>query len=385
MPTPSNAVRLLIGENEHADWDAYEVDSDLLIPADAWHVSLALPSGALPASIRPGKQVRVYVGPDLVMSGRIDEVSEEVSKDGLRFSIAGRDGAAILLDCASPIFVAKMVSLAEVVAKVVKPLGVTVQAIKGVSRRREKINVDPGDTAWEVLTHAAEANGLWPWFEPDGTLIIGGPDYDAEPVATLVLRKDGKENNVLSLTRQRSVQGRFSEMTVFGQKPGTDMESGKHSLKATAYDTGIDWHRPKVAVDYEADSEAVCLSRARKLLSDSRLKGFTLMASVLGHRIGTANEAKGGALWKPGQRVRVISEPHGVDGVYFLMARKFIGGRNQSAQTQLTLKEDRTWVIDAHPHKKKHRLGKNAAPLQVLDGSRASWDKTVSDHYRVEP
>ena len=42
MPTNTESVRLFVGGLVHDDWDSYEVDSDLLIPADAWRVSLTL-------------------------------------------------------------------------------------------------------------------------------------------------------------------------------------------------------------------------------------------------------------------------------------------------------------------------------------------------------
>lgn len=372
VPTSADRVQISIGGRAHGDWSSYDVDSDLLIPADAWRVTLSTRNGELPPVVTEGTAVEVRIGDDLVMTGRIDEIGEDVSKAGIDFDLSGRDGAAILVDCSSPIFTAQMVSLADVVAKVVRPLGVTVQAIKGASHAREKITVEPGDSAWETLANAAEANGLWPWFEPDGTLVVGGPDYEQAPVATLVLRKSGQGNNVLRLQRRRSINGRYSEITVLGQKRGTDLEQGKHAIKATVRDEGVSWYRPRVTFDYEADSEAVCRTRARKLLADSRLKGMTLLAQVSGHRIVAPGQPGDGLLWKPGQRVRVISEPHKIDAIYFLMARRFSGGRNQAALTMLTLKEDKTWVIDAHPHKKKHRLGKNEAPLQILDVSKGA-------------
>jgi prophage tail gpP-like protein len=368
-----DTVQLIVGGQIHDDWESYEVDSDLLIPADAWRVSLVLRSGTLPEGVKPEATFELRVGGDPVMVGRIDEVGEEAAKGGLHVDIAGRDGAAVLLDCSSPIFTAQMVTLADVIAKIVIKLGIDKSKISADSpRAREKINVEPGETAWETLVNAAEANGLWPWFEPDGTLVVGGPDYDATPVATLVVRKNGQGNNTLRLSRRRSIAGRYSEMTVLGQKRGTGTEEGKHGIVATEKDIGVSWYRPRITVDYEAESEKVARARAKKLLADSRLKGMTLAAVVQGHRIVAPGEPGDGLLWKPGQRVRVISEPHGIDDIYFLMARKFTGGRHEGQRTHLTLKEDKTWVLDAHPHKKNHRLGKNAAPLQILDASKGA-------------
>lgn len=366
MPTAADRVRLLVGGQSHDDWDAYEVDSDLLTPADAWRVVLAVKGGTVPAQIVAGAPVEIRVGNDLVMVSRIDTIEDEAGRDGLRVVISGRDRAADLVDCSAPIFTARLVSLDQIVAKLATEFGITKRRIDAASTRiREKVSVEPGDTAWDALAHAAEANGLWPWFEPDGTLVVGGPDYDAAPVATLILRKKGDRNNVLSLSRARSMHGRYSELTVLGQTHGTLTETGKHAIKAKATDKGVSWHRPKVIVDHESDSPAVAQDRARKLLADSRLRGFTLAAQVAGHRIVASGQAADGRLWAPGQRIRVISEPHGIDDVFFLMARKFTGGRQQGPRTHLTLKEDRTWVLDAHPHKRKHRRGKNGAGEQL--------------------
>lgn len=371
MPTPAESVRLYVDGKVHDDWESYEVDSDLLIPADAWRVSLVRRTAELPAAVKPGAEIELRVGDDLVMSGRIDEVSIEVSKGGVRIDIAGRDGAAVLVDCSAPIFTAQMISFDDVVAKVVRKLGVEKIEVRAEAPRlREKVNVEPGDTAWDTLVHAAEANGLWPWFEPDGTLVVGGPDYDAAPVATLVLRTIGEDNNVLRLSHQRSIARRYSEVTVLGQRRGTSIDEGKHDLKATKNDDGVAWHRPRIVVDYEADSVAVCRSRALKLISDSRLQALTLPALVAGNRIVAPGEASDGTLWKPGQRVRVISEPHGIDDIFFLMARRFTGGRNEGQRTHLTLKEDKAWVLEAHPRKKSHRLGKNGASWEIEKSSK---------------
>ncbi|WP_293766574.1 phage baseplate assembly protein [uncultured Aquitalea sp.] len=363
MPTPDNTVSLLIGGRVHSKWTRYEIDSDLLIPADAWRVDLGLPEGKFPPIVTEGAAVQVRIGAETVLNGFVDDIDESVEKGSHSLSINGRDGAAILTDCSAPIFTAKQATLAEVVANVVKPLGISkIRIDADKARTADKISVEPGDTAWDTLVHAAEANGLWPWFEPDGTLVIGGPDYSKPPVASLIMKIDGRGNNLISLRRTRSMAERHSEITVLGQAHGTALEGGKHALKSTVKDAGITVYRPRIVVDHDAENAEAARAKARKLLSDSRLKGFTLMAKVSGHRTSD------GVLWQPGQRIHVVSEPHEIDGVFFLMARKFQGGRGIGQVTMLTLKEDGVWVLDAHPHKRKHRRGKNSsAGLETVD------------------
>ncbi|EAU55827.1 putative phage tail protein [Mariprofundus ferrooxydans PV-1] len=364
---PVDQVELLIGGKMHAEWESYEIDSDFITPADAWRVGLGLVNGKIPPDVQAGAQVEVRIGGETVLVGHIDDEAQPLTRNRHSLSLSGRDSAGTLLDCSAPIFTAMQVTLAEVVAKVVRPFGYTkIRIDADETLMREKINVEPGDSAWRTLQYSAEANGLWPWFEPDGTLVIGGPDYTSPVVAELVMRRSGKGNNALSINVNRSMQGRYSEVTVFGQAPGNMLESGRNALSATVKDDGmIGIYRPHMVTDHDAESVAICRDRARKLISDSRLNALTITAAVKGHRIIAPGTAYHGILWKPGQRVRVISEPHHLDAVYFMMGRRFTGSRKEGTRSILTLKEDGVWVAGAHP--RKHRHGRNNLPGKIID------------------
>jgi prophage tail gpP-like protein len=367
MPTPADRVQILIGGKMHADWTGYRVDSHLLTPADAWRVTLGKPSTA-PAEIVEGALFELRVGADPVMVGRVDEIEDEVGGGRSSLEITGRDLAGQLLDCSAPIFTRRQASLDEILAAVVKPFGLKTPRIDAdKTERREKISVEPGDSAWNVLAHVAEANGLWPWMAPDGTLIVGGPDYAAPVQAHLVMRHTGVGNNLERLARRRALCRRYSEVTVLGQTHGTESAQGRHNLKGRARDTGVPFHRPLIVTDHEIDNQALADARARKLIADGRLDALGLSATVRGHRIDAAGLPGHGKLWTPGMRLALKSEPHAIDGVFFLIGRTFTGGRDQPTQTHLELVEDGVWVLDAHPHQRKHRLGKNAVPGQIVE------------------
>ncbi|WP_241723515.1 phage baseplate assembly protein [Raoultella sp. HC6] len=377
-------VSVIVGGKVHSDWSGYGIDSDFLIPADAWSMRLGLPAGIFPEGVARGVPVQVRVGPDVVMTGRIDRVSRTVSRDQVSLSVNGRDGAAILVDCASPLLTSRQASLEEVIAQVVRPLGIkNIELHAESSIRNDKITTEPGERAWDILLRACAGRGLWPWFRPDGTLVIGGPDYTAAPVATLVMRRSGKGNNLLSLTDESSMERSFSRLTVLAQghahstnkkkslvidvsstdsmtvTEGVDTtdteletglpETGQHGLTFTVEDPTVAYYRPQVVVMHDADDLEQVRYRARKMMADARLEGYSLIARVQGHRTSD------GVLWEPGQRIHVISEPHGIDAVYFLMGREFTGGRPGGAVTTLRLKEDGVWIPDAFPKKKKGR------------------------------
>ena len=347
MPTPNNTVTLMINGKTHGQWTNYDIVSDLLTPADDFSVTLGRPVDAEPDAVRVGDKVEVRVGGDTVLSGRIDRAHTTTEKGNKTLTIQGRDDAGILLDCSAPLFNAQDMDLNQIIEKIVKPLGLSKIRIDAAkTNKTHKVQIEPGSRAWDALTQYAEANGVWPWMEPDGTLVVGGPDYTTAPVAELVLRVSGDNNNI----KRRNMAARYSEVTVLGQS-----HTGKHNIKATVKDESLKLSRPLIVTEPDVDSQAEAERKAKKRLADSRLEGLTITAVVQGHRTDD------GTLWQPGQRINVLSEPDGIDSVYFLMARTFVGGRGQGTETVLTLKEDGAWVLDADPPKKS---GKTKMPSE---------------------
>ena len=359
-------VEVIFGSQAHRGWQSYDIESDLMTPADAWRMTMAKSGIRLPPEVDIGAALLVRVGGETVLSGTLDEREHKVDKQGHVLSLSGRDAAGVLLDCSAPIFGGPKMTLDQIVKGIVKNFGIVHNISAETLLLREKVNVEVGDTAWDALKHAAEANGLWPWVEPNGTLTIGGPDYTAPTVDKLVMRYDGKGNNIEEAAEHRSQVPRYSELTVFGQAHAIGSSDGRHNIKGQAKDTGITTYRPKFVVDYEAVSVAIATARATKLLADARVKGYELKLQVKGHRNAS------GKLWAPGQRVHVLCEPLDIEGIYFLMARRFNADRSKGQVTHLSLREDGVWALYAHPHARKHRRARNASPGRVYDPSKGA-------------
>ncbi|EKS6643369.1 phage tail protein [Enterobacter hormaechei] len=352
--TPDERLTLSVGGVAHHDWERFSVDSSFLIPADAWQLDVGVSHSRLPPEVVSGARVILSASGETVMTGLIDDVSEMVTRSQHLLTLSGRDNAAALVDCSAPVFTESELTLDEVMRKVVAPFGITKTAIHAdKSVAPKKFTINPGETAWEALLKVAEVNGLWPWIAPDGTLIIGGPDYSTPPVATLTMTRD-RGGNILALNRQTSIAGRYSQVTVLAQGHGTRHHDGVHDRKGTATDTGFTLYRPFIRSMSDTDTDDEATARARKILSDSRLKALTLTVTVRGLR------TPDGVLWAPGQRVAVKSEIHGIDGIFFMMSRTLRGGRGVPQTTVMVLKEDGIWIPDAYPHRRHKRKGKQA-------------------------
>jgi prophage tail gpP-like protein len=371
VPTQNEFIRLSIGGASYETWAGWSVESDLLTPADGFELELYSKQVVrLPKVLAEGAPCTLTLSGDIVLTGQIDEFEHDVSRQGIALRITGRDRAAPLVDCSCPFVAAREVSLQQILDLVVKPLGVyqvEVRAPKGADTRR-RVQIEPGQTAWEALLQVAEVNGLWPWVEPDGRLIIGGPDYTAEPVGALILRTDGFGNNVQRLSVRRSIANRFSQITVLGQHGQYDndgLDTSRSHVRSVIQDETLARRgifRPKVVIDSACENQDIAKTRATKLLADSKLDSFEGRAIVAGHR------APNGQVWAPGQRVVIRSEPHGIDAIYFLMARTLRLSRGEGAITELRLREDKTWVIDGAKVKKNKKGNPDAAFIQQIKG-----------------
>lgn len=369
LPNDHDAVALVISGQAHTRWSNYRIDSDLQTPADAWEMSLWATRGEgedvqrplrlLPEQVRPSADVRLMVGGDVVLVGRIDSVDSTIDKNQHGVQITGRDLAAQLVDCGVPLLSLQMATLEQIIKQAAGPLGITqVEYRAKLAEPRRKVHSEPGQTVWDWLQVACEAQHVWPWMTPAGVLVIGEPDYTTPPVASLVLRLDGRGNNVKSLTYHRSMHSRFTHVTVLGQAAGGGGD-GVHRLSATAKDAELiaqnpGLYRPRVVLDGNAESQALAQARAEKLVADGVLQGERVSVTLRGHRAAQTDGGPG-KLWEPGQRVHVLSEPDGIDQVMFVMKRTFTRDRSAGTQTQLELVRDGAWLLNLAKIKGKRK------------------------------
>lgn len=352
--TDLDPISVLVDGKTHQTWQRYRIDSNLLTPADDWSMTVATEANIpTPDNLFEGAEARIMLGDDLILTGLIDDLDEPVDKRGGSIELSGRDRASILLDCSAPLMSLQQATLEQIIKKAVEPLGIKEVIYQAkASAPRKKVHIEPGQSTWEWLQAACEVNNVWPWFSPDGKLIIGAPDYKAAPIAHLVMRFNGDGNNMLSLARNRSMKDSFSEITVLGQSAG-DGDGGSNDIRASAKDETMPVYRPKVVVDGNCDTAELAQRRANKLIADSKMARERLTVRVQGHRIVTSEGT--GKPWTPGVRVHVYSEPHGIDETYYLIGRTFTLSRTEGRLTELHLIPDGVWLLNLAFIKAKRR------------------------------
>ncbi|ATW46328.1 phage tail protein [Glaesserella parasuis] len=366
-----NEIVVEIDGKQHKNWKSYNIDSDFLIPADSFSFDLGKSSEMQVLPNFAGKTAVVKINGETVLTGIVDNTQHRISKSGRYYAINGRDRASILLDCSAPITNVKGLTIFDAIKKIVEPLG-----IKQVELRAEnnptldKIDIDISETAWEAIMRCANSAGLHCWFEPNGTLIVGGADYSTPPVATLYVRaSDSSRNNFNEASLTFDVSQSYSEVTFLGQKHGRDSDSAKHDFKWVYKNPELQIYKPKTVVLSDVENLEALKKQAKKQISDWQLEAFDLTVTVPDHKTAS------GQLWQAGQRVHVICEEYEIDAIFFLMGRRFMLSRAGGTQTELRFKQDGIWTPDAYKakaeqaRKRKGRKGKGRKAEKELVGS----------------
>lgn len=369
MAIRDSKIVVEIGGKVHENWQSYEIDSDFLTPADAFSMSIGLPNGVKPPDIAEGMECTIKVDGELVLTGIIDTINHKIDKQNHQYSINGRDKCALLVDCSAPIVNFKGLSLLEAVKKIVNPLGINKVELRAKADiSYDKTDLEVGMSAWDAVAQLANSAGLHPWFDPDGTLIIGEADYITPPVAMLICNYfNDNNNNVKSVEHELSSANRYSEVTFLGQSHGKKSDRSKHDLKHVVKDETAKFHKPKTVVCGDAENLDALKKMAKKALSDMQLEGLSITVDLQGHYTDD------NVLFKNGQRVHLRSDVFEIDDIFFVMGRRFSLSRNSGMTTTLTLKEDGVWLPDSPKRKKGKKGKKKGGPLAVLivnpDGS----------------
>ena len=156
MTRSADYVALEVGGERLHTWTTYSVDSDLLRPADEFHLTVEVGTGADQVSqdeyrglrqlLAPGSEFRLYVGDDITghrqerylqMTGRIDDTSIDNSRaKGTVIQVTGRDIAGHLVDSSTPVGLVRDEGTAflDLVRAAVEPWGIEVLADGTASR-----------------------------------------------------------------------------------------------------------------------------------------------------------------------------------------------------------------------------------------------------------
>jgi len=336
-----SGAKLICGSIQIAKWSSYQVESDMLTPADAFSFGAPNPRAYLTGALHEEDEVRVFVDGELVCTGNLDEVREHGDRSGNTVECTGRDKGRFLVDCSAlPV---------TIHGQTIKSLAEKLTAIWGIKWEIEgsvklqpvkRMKVDPGESPMDVLIRFVDAAGCIIWFKEDGTGVIGKPNYKQAPEFELRRHRSGTKrqlNNILSGGRTRNSRERFSEIAVLasGASPAAGYAAGASKINGQALDLAIR-NKPRILTG-GALNMAQAKARAERMVQLGQFTGDTLDYVVPGHQ-------NCGRLWRANSLCRVFDEVAGIDGELWLVRRRRFVGGDQGRQTELSLHPAGVWL-----------------------------------------
>lgn len=195
--------------------------------------------------VHPGDPCVVKIGKDPVVTGYVDIVAPEVTRNGHRITVHGRGKCQDLVDCSAEWPGGQIVgsTLLEVARKLAAPYGITVSAPDDPGGAIPRFSLNRGETPFEILERLARFRQMLAYDDTSGNLVLAR-------VGTRKHASGLREGfNVHEARAFLSAHQRFGEYQVYLQSidvlQGINA-SGKAS--ATFTDPGVKRHRMRAII-----------------------------------------------------------------------------------------------------------------------------------------
>ncbi|TAN61359.1 hypothetical protein EPN18_06825 [bacterium] len=350
-----DAVAIVIGRTQYANFVSYEADSNVLVPADVFSCKIS----RVDAGIMAGEKFQLIVNGSREMTGIIDKVSAQYSKGALELRVEGRDYMGLLVDSSVEQWQTwKDATLKDMAPRLLKhiPYIKNSKVIYGNEKedtgmRAKKTkketskgifddtssgasHYEAGISVFEALSDYSQRHGLLMWMEPDGTLVFGELKGKGDaPEFSFFTRKSGQEkaqNNIISATLTDDISKRFSALTVVAQQQGTDfLDAGRHDIKKTAVDDSFPYKKPLV-IQSQCAGEKAAGYQAQWELKKREADGWRAELTVAGH-------GQNGNNYRANSVCYVKDEVLSLDGNYLILGRRFTMDVNSGPRTMLTI------------------------------------------------
>ena len=337
-----DVVSLVCEGGEIKDWERYQIESDLLTPADAFHLVTRCRPGWT-ASLRKGATVQLTVNGTLAMVGILEGTSVISDRQKTELVIEGRDFAGgRMVDQAAPFLALDQVPLQTLVSRCAREAGVTAEFIAGAGQVAKDFKVNPGESCWDVCWRSCAKLGVGLWGDERGILMCGQPNYEGPPRMRFEHHDAGaaaQRNNAERISVHQSIAERFSLVEVYGQRQGSSVDFGESAagaILASGTDPDVPYKKVLRIVDSDAKDQGTAQLRANTEVGIRKMKATLIEIQAPLH---TQNQL----VYKTNDLAQVIDDPSETNGMYYITKRRFTYSRSEGQQTYLVLTIPGVW------------------------------------------
>jgi len=330
-----NESTIIVGGKSFDGWESVSITKNLDSIANQFEIQLFDKFEGLRRDwpVRPGVSVKVNIGRERVLTGRIEKLDVSFSDESRSFSISGRSNAGDLVDSGhtGPTEF-KSINLLKLAEELVSPFGIRVFA-SVESKLIEKFAIKPGETVFEALDRAARLQGFFFISTRGGNIRL---TRAARARADTALEQD---INLLSAQASYDNSKRHNEYIVKAQTSGLDDFFGDDvsTPQGSAKDLGVTRHRPFVLVSEGSAGTEQAETRAQWEASTRLAQAIQINAVVQGWT------QKSGELWGINQLIRFKSRMLGLNRELLSTSVSHTENAEAGKTTSLTLTDPKAF------------------------------------------
>jgi prevent-host-death family protein len=271
-------VTIQVGSNRFVGWQNVNISRSCESMPNNWSLTASAEflQGAALAGTRPGQSCLIYIGSDLVITGKIDRRSIPIDARNHQVTLSGRGITRNLVDCSADLLNDPGIrggqingaNALDVAAKLCKAYGITAwSAVSDLGIAIPSFQVPLGETPYQIIESVARYAGYLVYEDVFGRLVLDriGTSQHASRFTL--------PGNVEAINGERSVDGRFSTyVVVYSGIDQTADLGGLANRRATILDDTLGEYRLRIIVSEQIaptaagqqtiDNDAIARQRA---------------------------------------------------------------------------------------------------------------------------
>jgi prophage tail gpP-like protein len=271
-------VTIQVGSNRFVGWQNVSITRSCESMPNNWSLTASAEflQGAALAGTRPGQPCLIYIGSDLVITGKIDRRSIPIDARTHQVTLSGRGITRNLVDCSADLLNDPGIrggqingaNALDVATKLCKAYGITARsAVSDLGIAIPSFQVPLGETPYQIIESVARYAGYLVYEDVFGRLVLDriGTSQHASGFTL--------PGNVEAINGERSVDGRFSTyVVVYSGVDQTADLGGLANRRATILDDTLGEYRLRIIVSEQIaptpagqqtiDNDAIAKQRA---------------------------------------------------------------------------------------------------------------------------
>jgi prophage tail gpP-like protein len=302
-------VTIQVGSNRFVGWQNVSISRSCESMPNNWSLTASAEflQGAALAGTRPGQSCLIYIGSDLVITGKIDRRSIPIDARNHQVTLSGRGLTRNLVDCSADLLNDPGIrggqingaNALDVATKLCKAYGITARsAVADLGIAIPSFQVPLGETPYQIIESVARYAGYLVYEDVFGRLVLDRIGTSQHASGFIL------PGNVEAINGERSVDGRFSTyVVVYSGVDQTAALGGLANRRATILDNTLGEYRLRIIVSEQIaptpagqqtiDNDAIAKQRANweKARRIGRSQGASITCDSWRDRNGT--------LWTP--------------------------------------------------------------------------------------